>query len=68
MFNIVNVLFIIDNNTQVVGDIDTSNKIGILVQGDDAVLYSGKKFSSWDECETFITEWAKRQGFYIIKD
>jgi len=68
VFNIVNVLFIIDNNTQVVGDIDTSNKIGILVLGDDAVLYSGKKFSSWDECETFITEWAKRQGFYIIKD
>ena len=30
-------------------------------------MYSGKRFSTWDACETFINEWAKDQGFRIIK-
>ena len=30
-------------------------------------MYSGKRFSTWDACETFINEWTKDQGFRIIK-
>ena len=32
------------------------------------MLYSGKKFESWDTCESFIAIWAKQQGFRVIKD
>ena len=31
-------------------------------------LFSEKKFTSWDECEKFLVEWSKLQGFHIIKD
>ncbi|CAG8826218.1 41916_t:CDS:2, partial [Gigaspora margarita] len=31
-------------------------------------LYSEKKFATWELCETFLNEWAKFQGFHIIKD
>ncbi|RGB40899.1 hypothetical protein C1646_739386 [Rhizophagus diaphanus] len=27
-----------------------------------------KTFTSWEECEQFLNEWAKSQGFYMIKD
>ncbi|CAB4416994.1 unnamed protein product [Rhizophagus irregularis] len=30
-------------------------------------LFFGKQFSSWEACETFIYEWAKGQGFRIVK-
>jgi len=32
------------------------------------MLCSGKKFESWDTCETFIVAWAKQRGFRVIKD
>ncbi|CAB4473929.1 unnamed protein product [Rhizophagus irregularis] len=35
---------------------------------DTVFLYSGKTFRSWEECEQFLNEWAKSQGFHIIKD
>ncbi|CAI2194806.1 8410_t:CDS:2, partial [Funneliformis geosporum] len=31
-------------------------------------LVSGKTFLTWESCELFLNEWAKRQGFNIIKD
>ncbi|CAG8626024.1 10229_t:CDS:2, partial [Scutellospora calospora] len=31
-------------------------------------LYSGKKFATWELCESFLNEWVKFQGFRIIKD
>jgi len=31
-------------------------------------LFSGRRFASWDECERFLNEWAKSQGFHLIKD
>ena len=31
-------------------------------------LYEGKKFSTWEICESFLDVWAKKQGFRIIKD
>ncbi|PKY25367.1 hypothetical protein RhiirB3_448312 [Rhizophagus irregularis] len=41
----------------------------ILFNEHDTVsLYSGKTFTSWEECEQFLNEWAKSQGFHIIKD
>ena len=41
----------------------------ILHNEDDSItLFSGKKFTSWDECEKFLNEWSKMQGFYVIKD
>ena len=32
------------------------------------LLYSGKKFELWEDCESFINEWAKQQDFRLIKD
>jgi hypothetical protein len=31
-------------------------------------LFSGKRFASWDECEKFLNDWSKLQGFHLIKD
>ncbi|CAG8517411.1 8487_t:CDS:2 [Cetraspora pellucida] len=31
-------------------------------------LCSGKRFSMWEACEKFLNEWAKEQGFRIVKD
>ena len=31
-------------------------------------MYSGKTFTSWEECEHFLNKWAKDQGFHVIKD
>ncbi|CAG8667944.1 2359_t:CDS:2, partial [Ambispora gerdemannii] len=28
----------------------------------------GRTFSTWDSCELFLKEWAKKQGFRIVKD
>ncbi|CAG8437245.1 9856_t:CDS:1 [Scutellospora calospora] len=33
-----------------------------------ATLYGGKTFSNWESCEAFLSEWAKKQGFRMIKD
>lgn len=33
----------------------------------DDIMCSGKRFPTWDTCETFISKWAKYQGFRIIK-
>ncbi|CAG8625503.1 4738_t:CDS:2 [Cetraspora pellucida] len=32
------------------------------------ILYIGKTFLSWDCCESFLKEWAKKQDFCVIKD
>ena len=37
-------------------------------ENEHASLFSGKKFSSWEECEKFLDDWSKAQGFHIIKD
>ena len=50
---------------------DTSNDETVSLKDNDnelSTLYSGKKFSSWETCENFIYEWAKEQGFRIVKD
>ncbi|CAG8529081.1 5057_t:CDS:2 [Ambispora gerdemannii] len=31
-------------------------------------LYSGKIFSTWKTCERLLNEYAKEQGFHIVKD
>ncbi|CAG8436695.1 8783_t:CDS:2 [Scutellospora calospora] len=31
-------------------------------------LYEGKTFSNWKPYEAFLSEWAKKQGFRMIKD
>ena len=45
-----------------------SNDTILSNEAEHISLYSGKKFASWEECENFITEWAKQQGFRVIKD
>ncbi|PKC12062.1 hypothetical protein RhiirA5_412309 [Rhizophagus irregularis] len=40
----------------------------LFYEHDTVSLYSGKTFTSWEECEQFLNEWAKSQGFHIIKD
>lgn len=37
-------------------------------ENDYVLLYSGKRFKLWEECESFISAWAKHQGFRAIKD
>ncbi|CAB4408706.1 unnamed protein product [Rhizophagus irregularis] len=63
--------------TDSTGDTDRSSNLlaaaGIdrsllLNKNSDSALFSGKKFTSWDECEMFLNEWAKQQGFHLIKD
>ncbi|PKY52520.1 hypothetical protein RhiirA4_412104, partial [Rhizophagus irregularis] len=63
--------------TDSTGDTDRSSNLlaaaGIdrsllLNENSDSALFSGKKFTSWDECEMFLNEWAKQQGFHLIKD
>ena len=31
-------------------------------------LFSGKIFSTWEDCDSFLNEWSKQQGFHIKKD
>jgi len=33
----------------------------------EADLFLGKDFSSWDSCDAFLDTWAKKEGFYIVK-
>ncbi|CAG8764316.1 23057_t:CDS:2, partial [Gigaspora margarita] len=33
-----------------------------------ASLCSGKRFPTWEACERFLNDWAKEQGFRIVKD
>ncbi|CAB4414213.1 unnamed protein product [Rhizophagus irregularis] len=48
---------------------DNCNDKAILSNEDEHVLlYTGKRFELWDDCEDFVSAWAKRQGFRIIKD
>src|SRR2546430_14152226 len=35
---------------------------------EDVSLFSGRRFTSWEECEKFLDEWSKIQGFRLIKD
>ncbi|PKB92501.1 hypothetical protein RhiirA5_387703, partial [Rhizophagus irregularis] len=44
------------------------DRLLLLNENSDSALFSGKKFTSWDECEMFLNEWAKQQGFHLIKD
>ncbi|CAB5115735.1 unnamed protein product [Rhizophagus irregularis] len=63
--------------TDSTGDTDESSnllaaagidRLLLLNENSDSALFSGKKFTSWDECEMFLNEWAKQQGFHLIKD
>ncbi|CAB4438339.1 unnamed protein product [Rhizophagus irregularis] len=51
---------------------DDCNNIGnemiLSNENHHTLLYSGRKFESWEACENFIIMWAKQQGFRIIKD
>ncbi|POG63074.1 hypothetical protein GLOIN_2v1784566 [Rhizophagus irregularis DAOM 181602=DAOM 197198] len=41
----------------------------ILFNEHDTVsLYSGKTFTSWEECEQFLNEWAKSQEPFLVAD
>ncbi|CAG8468303.1 10502_t:CDS:2, partial [Racocetra fulgida] len=37
-------------------------------ENEHSALYSEKRFTLWEICENFINDWAKRCGFYLIKD
>jgi hypothetical protein len=56
-----------DNKEEHDLSIDNSIEIRKDIQ-ETASLFSGKQFPSWEACETFINEWAKGQGFRIVKD
>ncbi|CAB4406045.1 unnamed protein product [Rhizophagus irregularis] len=51
---------------------DNCNNIGnemiLSNENHHTLLYSGRKFESWEACENFIIMSAKQQGFQIIKD
>jgi hypothetical protein len=47
---------------------DIGDETVLSNESNHALLYSGKKFESWDACESFIAIWAKQQGFRVIKD
>ncbi|CAB4374883.1 unnamed protein product [Rhizophagus irregularis] len=44
------------------------DRLLLLNENSGSALFSGKKFTSWDECEMFLNEWTKQQGFHLIKD
>ncbi|CAG8559577.1 4530_t:CDS:2, partial [Racocetra fulgida] len=37
-------------------------------EDEHSILYSRKRFVSWDAYENFIIDWAKKQSFRIVKD
>ncbi|CAG8574388.1 6369_t:CDS:2, partial [Gigaspora rosea] len=37
-------------------------------ESDASMLFSGKVFSNWVICDSFIVEWDKNQGFNVVKD
>ena len=47
---------------------DAYNETILSNESEHALLYLKKKFKSWEDCEIFISEWAKEQGFQVIKD
>jgi hypothetical protein len=40
----------------------------VLINDDEGVFLFSRRFTSWDECERFLNEWAKSQDFHLIKD
>ncbi|RIA98339.1 hypothetical protein C1645_870788 [Glomus cerebriforme] len=45
-----------------------THEIILSNKDEHSLLYSGKKFKLWEDCEIFINKWAKLQGFQIIRD
>ncbi|CAG8831761.1 25731_t:CDS:2, partial [Gigaspora margarita] len=48
--------------------IETENHIFLTQKNEYSALYSEKRFTLWEICENFINNWAKRRGFYLVKD
>ncbi|CAG8734206.1 10950_t:CDS:2, partial [Funneliformis caledonium] len=51
-----------NNSNQMDGEVDSPTEL------ESITLYEGKKFFTWEICESFLDVWAKKQGFRIIKD
>ncbi|CAG8486801.1 10775_t:CDS:2 [Funneliformis caledonium] len=62
---IVNAESVLFNEEQYPPDDD---QVILYKENELASLFSRKKFTSWEACETFINKWAKVQGFHIVKD
>ena len=53
--------FFVDNCSDILGD-----ETILSNEGNQALLYSGKNFESWDACESFIAVWAKQQLSEVV--
>ncbi|CAG8738773.1 10644_t:CDS:2, partial [Funneliformis caledonium] len=51
-----------NNSNRMDGEVDSPTEL------ESITLYEGKKFSTWEICESFLDVWAKKQDFRIIKD
>ncbi|CAG8511943.1 7603_t:CDS:2 [Scutellospora calospora] len=51
-----------------VSKLDELEALQPQVDSEITTLYTEKIFSNWEQCETFLNAWAKKQGFQIIKN
>ncbi|CAG8642836.1 18839_t:CDS:1 [Racocetra fulgida] len=49
-------------------NLESQEAVHTNVENEAVSLFKGKVLTSWETCNSFITEWARKRGFNIIKD
>ncbi|CAG8772019.1 35289_t:CDS:2 [Gigaspora margarita] len=67
-FSIIEVIEVGINDIQAINEDEDSNLSICSKEVINSNLFSTKVFSTWEECDLFISEWAKKKGFHTKKD